>query len=65
MKSRNRMCNNGIGCSGKSSEQIACNEHDCSGKVLTRLSNLLKIFYISQSSNSLNNGFFFETICKG
>ena len=55
MKSRNRMCNNGIGCSGKSSEQIACNEHDCSGKALIRLSNLLKIFYTQCYSSAHNS----------
>ena len=42
VKSRTRICIDGTGCSGLSSDEIACNEHDCSGKALKSISNVLK-----------------------
>ena len=40
------MCIDGTGCSGLSSQKIACNEHDCYGKALKTISNVFKRFYI-------------------
>ena len=49
VKSRTRTCIDGalesLRCSGKSSDEIACNKHDCSGKALKSISNVFKRFY--------------------